>query len=326
MEYVRLGRSSVKVSRLALGAMGMGSPTWRSWVLEEEASRAILKRGLDLGINVVDTCDFYSAGRSEEIVGGLFRGVVRRDEIVLATKLGNPMGKGPNARGFSRKHLIEALDASLKRLGTDYVDLYQTHVWDPTSDLEEMMEGFDHLVRSGRVLYIGLTDMPAWQLAKAFYYATHRGLARFIAAQNHYSPIWREDERELMPLCRAEGIGLIPYSPMGRGFLCGKARRTDPAATERARSDDYAQKILGRGSDHAVAEAIEAIAAARSAAPGQIALSWTLARPGVAATVFGATRVEHVDAAVAALAIQLTAEEIVAIEKPYEPRAYTPHA
>jgi aryl-alcohol dehydrogenase-like predicted oxidoreductase len=320
MQYMTLGRSGLKLSRLTLGAMGFGSPEWRSWVLADEQSRAIARRAFDAGINAIDTCDFYSSGRSEEIVGRLCKDFVKRSEIVIATKVGNPMGKGPNARGLSRKHLFEAVDASLKRLGTEYIDLYQTHIWDPATNIEEMVHAFDDLVRSGRVLYLGITDMPAWQFAKAFYYAKHHNIARFVSVQNHYNPIWREDERDLMPLCRAEGIGLIPYSPMGRGFLCGKQRRTDPAMTERAKSDDYAQKIYGRQNDHSVAEVIEQVAKARAASPAQIALAWTLARPGIVSPIFGATRAEHVDAAITALDIKLSKEEIGKIDSAYQPR------
>ena len=251
-----MGATNLKVSRLALGAMGIGHPSWREWVLDEDGSRPIVKRALDLGINFIDTCDYYSDGRSELVLGRLLDGFVKRDEIVLATKVGNPMGKGPNARGYSRKHLFEAVDASLKRLGTDYIDLYQTHIWDPSTNLEEMIEAFDALVASGRVLYLGITDMPAWQFAKAYFHQKLRGLARFAAVQNHYNPIWREDERELMPLCRDEGIGLIPYSPMARGYLCGPQRRAGATETARWRSDDYAHKIYGRPSDDAVAQAV----------------------------------------------------------------------
>jgi 1-deoxyxylulose-5-phosphate synthase len=325
MQYVNLGRTGLKVSRLSLGAMGFGSPEWRSWVLAEEQSRAVARKAFDAGINVIDTCDYYSSGRSEEIVGRLCKDFVKRSEIVIATKVGNPMGKGPNARGFSRKHLFEGVEASLRRLGTDYIDLYQTHIWDAVTNIEEMVRAFDDLVRSGRVLYLGITDMPAWQFARAFYYAKYHGLARFVSVQNHYNPIWREDERELMPFCRTEGVGLIPYSPLGRGFLCGKQRRTDPAATERAKSDDYALKIYGRDNDHAVAAVIEQIAEVRGVQPGQIALAWTLARPGVTSPIFGPTRVEHVDAAIAALEIALTKDEIAKIDGSYQPRPAAGH-
>ena len=325
MQYVTLGRSNLKISRLGLGAMGIGSPAWREWVLDEAASRPIVKRALDAGINFIDTCDFYSGGKSEEAVGRLIKEFAGRGEIVLATKAGNPMGKGPNARGYSRKHLFEAVDASLKRLGTDYIDLYQTHIWDPSTNLEEMIEAFDALVRSGRVLYVGITDMPAWQFVSCVMHQKLRGLAAFVSVQNHYNPIWREDERELMPFCRAEGIGLIPYSPMGRGYLCGKARRTGAGITPRVRSDDYAQKLYGRPSDEKVAGAVEAVAAARGIAPAQAALAWTLSRPGVTSPIFGATSVAHVDAAIASLGIKLEAAEIKSIETAYEPRPFAGH-
>jgi aryl-alcohol dehydrogenase-like predicted oxidoreductase len=322
MQYARLGNTNLKVSRLGFGAMGVGHPSWREWVLDENASRPIVKRALDAGINFIDTCDYYSNGESEIAVGRLMKEFVKREEVVLATKVGNPMGKGPNAKGYSRKHLFEAVDASLKRLGTDYIDLYQTHIWDPSTDLDEMIEAFDALVRSGRVLYLGITDMPAWQFARAFYHQKLRGLSRFVSVQNHYNPIWREDERELMPLCRAEGIGLIPYSPMARGHLCGAARRTGPLETARRRSDDFAQKIYGRPSDDEVAQVVSEIAEARGCEPGQVALAWTVSRPGVTAPIFGATSVAHVDAAVKALEIKLDDAEVTKINVAYAPRAH----
>jgi len=325
MQYVRLGSSNLKVSRIGFGAMGIGSPKWREWVLDEAASRPVMKRALDHGINFIDTCDFYSGGESEVVVGRLMKEMGKREDFVLATKVGNPMGKGPNARGYSRKHLFEAVDQSLKRLGTDYIDLYQTHIWDASTNLEEMVEAFDALVRSGRVLYLGITDMPAWQFATAYFHQKHRGLARFVAIQNHYNPIWREDERDLMPLARAEDIGLIPYSPMARGYLCGPARRAGATTTARWRTDDYALKLYGRPADDAVAEAVAAIATARGTEPGQIALAWTLSRPGMTAPIFGPTSVAHVDAAVQALEIKLDAAEIARIEQAYVPRPHAGH-
>jgi aryl-alcohol dehydrogenase-like predicted oxidoreductase len=290
-----------------------------------EQSHAIFERALAAGINVIDTCDYYSSGASEEIVGRLVADTVPRQEVIIATKAGNPMGRGPNARGFSRKHLFEAVEQSLRRLRTDYIDIYQTHIWDPDTDLAEMMDAFDDLIRAGKVLYAGITDMPFWQFATAHFHALRNGRAGFASVQNHYNLIWREDERELLPFCRAQGIALLPYSPMARGFLCGKARRTDPAATERAKTDDYARKIYGRPNDHAVAEAVELVAAARGAEPGQVALAWTLARPGVAAAIFGPTRPEHVDAAIGALALRLAPEEIAAIDGAYLPRPAAGH-
>ncbi len=322
MQYARLGTTNLKVSRLGFGAMGIGHSSWREWVLAEDAGRLIVKRALDAGINFIDTCDYYSNGESEIAIGRLMKQFVKRDEIVLATKVGNPMGKGSNAKGYSRKHLFEAVDASLKRLGTDYIDLYQTHIWDPSTDLDEMIEAFDALVRSGRVLYLGITDMPAWQFAKAFFHQKLRGLSRFVSVQNHYNPIWREDERELIPLCRAEGIGLIPYSPMARGYLCGATRRTGPLETARWRSDDYAQKIYGRPSDDEVARVVSEVAKARGCQPGQVALAWTFSRPGVTAPIFGATSVAHVDAAIKALEIKLDDAEVTKINEAYAPRAH----
>jgi 1-deoxyxylulose-5-phosphate synthase len=323
MQYVNLGRSNLKVSRLGFGAMGIGDKSWRSWVLNEEAAGPILKRALELGINFIDTCDYYSLGRSEEVVGRLLRSFARREEVVLATKVGNPMGRGPNARGFSRKHLNEAVNQSLRRLQTDYIDLYQTHIWDPSTHIEELVDALDALVRAGKVLYLGITDMPAWQLAKAYYYASYNARSRFISVQNHYNAIWREDERELIPFCRAEGLGVISYSPMARGYLTGLSARETSCPTERQRSDDYAHKIYGRPNDRIVAAAVEKVAAARGFAPAQVALAWVLSRPGMTAPIFGATRLEHVDDAAAALALSLDAEALRTISEAYAPRAGT---
>lgn len=315
MEYVRLGGCGLKVSRLGLGAMGFGDPSWRSWVLPLEESRAVFRRAVDSGINLIDTCDYYSGGVSEDVVGALVAEFGHRDELVIATKAGNPMGSGPNSRGFSRKHLFDAVDASLRRLRTDRIDLYQTHIWDPAANIEEMMAAFDDLVRAGKVLYIGITDMPFWQFATAQFHAIRHGSARFASVQNHYNLIWREDERELLPFCRANDIGIIPYSPMGRGFLCGRDRRT-----VRDGSDGYSKKLYGRASDRAVLDAVMALAANHEVAPAQIALAWVIHQPGVVAPIIGATRPGHVDAAIAALTIHLSPAERQALETPYAPR------
>lgn len=320
MEYVRLGRSGLKVSRLGLGAMGFGDTSWRSWVLDLDGSRTIFRRAIEAGINFIDTCDYYSAGVSETIVGALLAEHGNRAELVIATKAGNPMGRDANARGFSRKHIVDAAERSLRRLGTDYIDIYQTHIWDPATNLEEMMEAFDHLVRSGKVLYIGITDMPVWQFATAQFYAERNGLARFVSVQNHYNLLWRQDERELVPFCLAQGIGLIPYSPMARGFLCGRARRVDPTRTERAKTDDFTYKLYGRPADEAVVDRVAELAARRGPSPAQIALAWVLHQPGVCAPIIGATQPAHVDAAIAAMSVQLDAEERRALEEPYLPR------
>jgi aryl-alcohol dehydrogenase-like predicted oxidoreductase len=320
MDTVRLGRAGLKVSRLGLGAMGFGDKSWRSWVLDLEGSRAVFRRAIDAGINFIDTCDYYSAGVSEEIVGTLVAEHGNRDELVIATKVGNPMGRDANARGFSRKHIIDAAEKSLRRLRTDHVDIYQTHIWDPTMNLDEMMAAFDHLVRSGKVLYVGITDMPFWQFATAYFGAQRNGLATFASVQNHYNLLWREDERELLPFCRAQGIGLIPYSPMARGFLCGRPRRQDATRTERAKTDDYTYKLYGRPADEAVVDRVAALGAALGLAPAQVALAWVLHQPGVTAPIIGATQPDHVDQAVDALAVRLSQDEQRGLQEPYVPR------
>ena len=322
MQQVRLGRSSLRVSRLSLGAMGFGDTGWRSWVLALEESRTVFRRALDSGISLIDTCDYYSAGMSETIVGSLIAETGCRADLLIATKAGNPMGSAANARGFSRKHLFEAVEQSLRRLKTDYIDIYQTHIWDPATNLGEMMDAYDDLVRSGKVLYVGITDMPFWQFALAQAHAAHLGRTRFVSVQNHYNLLWREGERDLLPYCRAEGIGLIPYSPMARGFLCGRMRRVGADRTERAKTDDFTYKLYGREADEAVVDAVAAVADARGVKPAQIALAWVAAQPGVCSPIIGATRPEHIDQAIAALDIRLTPEECEALEAPYLPRPH----
>jgi len=322
MDYVRLGDCGLKVSKLGLGAMGFGSKDWRGWVLEADESRAIVDRALDQGINFFDTCDFYSAGRSEEILGQVLLRRVNRDEVVIATKVGMNMGPGPNDRGFSRKHLLKAVDASLARLGVDHIDLYQTHIWDRSSNLEEMVLAFDHLVKSGKVLHVGITDMPAWQFATCLHIADQHQASRFVSAQNHYNLIFREDERELMPLCRAENIALISYSPMGRGFLAGNRHNNDWGDTIRAKTDDFAQKLYYRDSDFEVANRVGEVANKLSITPTQVALAWVLSKPGITAPIFGATSPDQVDTAIAALDIQLSEEDCHYLETAYEPRGW----
>ncbi|WP_137387621.1 aldo/keto reductase [Rhodoligotrophos defluvii] len=320
MDYVRLGRANLKVSRLGLGAMGFGAKSWREWVLGRDAARPIIARALDLGINLFDTCDFYSLGESERILADLLVAQVPRDSIVVATKAGNPMQPHANGRGYSRKHLFEAADASLKRLKTDYIDLFQTHIWDPNTDLDELVDAFADLVRSGKVLYVGATTMPAWSFCSCLYIARAKHLPQFVSMQCEYNPCHREAERELLPLCRANGIGLIPFSPMARGFLSAD-RREAPAQSARTRSDDYTMKLYHREGDFAVLEAVKSVAARHGITPSQAALAWTASRPGITAPIFGATAIEHVDQAVAALDIELTPEDVKAIENAYQPRA-----
>ena len=319
MDYVKLGRSNLKVSRLCLGAMGFGSPLWRSWVLGEAESAPILERALEHGINFFDTCDFYSAGESERILGQILVKKQPRDSFVLATKAGNPMASHPNGRGFSRKHLFRAIDDSIGRLGTDHVDLFQTHIWDRETELDEMVDAMGDIVRSGKARYVGVTTMPAWTLALCRRIADARGMAKFLSMQCEYNPAHRECERELIPYCSHEGIALIPFSPMARGFL--SADRRDPRnETERTRSDDYTGKFYYRDSDHAVQAVLEDVAARLGRSPSQIAVAWTLSRPGITSPILGATSVNHVDEAVAALDIALPEEDIARIDAAYAPR------
>jgi aryl-alcohol dehydrogenase-like predicted oxidoreductase len=321
MEYVRVGGSSLKVSRLILGAMAIGDPAWRSWVLSEDAARPIIARALEHGINTFDTCNFYSLGVGEEVLGRVLKELVPREEVVIATKVGGPLGKEPNGRGYSRKNIMASVDDSLRRLGVDYIDLYQTHIWERATDLEEMMCAFDDLIRSGKVLYVGAADMPAWQFVKANSIAERHGWSRFISLQHHYNLIFRDDEREHIPYCVAEDIGLLPYSPMARGFLCDAQRYDHGGSTERARTDDYALKWYDRESDRAMVRQLGSMAAEIGAKPAQVALAWVLARPGVTAPVFGATEPCHVDDAVAAMDLRLHDDQIAALDAGYEPRA-----
>lgn len=324
MDYVRLGASSLKVSRIAFGLMGVGDPGWRSWVQPEEAARPLFRQALDAGINIFDTCDFYSAGRSEEILGELIAAHGVRNEVVIATKVGNPMGRGPNGSGYSRKHVIEAAEASLRRLRTDRIDLYQTHIWDPSANIEEMVLAFDQLHREGKVLYVGATDIPCWQLARAVYLARQLGSVAFSSLQHHYNAVWREDERDLMPFARSEGLGLLPYSPVARGFLAGAERRAR-RTTERARTDDYARQWYGRPEDEDVADAIERLAAGKAVSPAQIALAWVLHQSPGAVPIVGPTSGPQLEEAVAALDIGLTREEMDRIRDAYRPRPHGGH-
>ncbi|WP_118135504.1 aldo/keto reductase [Oceanicella sp. SM1341] len=319
MDYVKLGRSSLKVSRICLGAMGFGATGWRGWVLDEAASAAVLDRALDHGINFFDTCDFYSAGESERILGEILVKRQPRESFVLATKAGNPMAKHPNGRGYSRKHLFGAIDASLTRLGTDHVDLFQTHVWDPECDLEELVDAMGDIVRAGKARHVGVTTMPAWTLALCRAMADARASARFLSMQCEYNAAHRECERELVPLCRHEGIALIPFSPMARGFLSAD-RSGGRNETLRTRTDDYTQKYYYRDADFEVQARIARVAGAHGVSPSQVAMAWTLSRPGVTSPIFGATSVAQVDEAVAALGLALTAEDVALIDGAYVPR------
>ena len=328
MDYVPLGRTGLKVSRLCLGMMTYGSPSWRDWVLPEEAGRRFVRQALDHGINFFDTADMYSRGASEEILGRAIRDLTRRDQVVVATKAYFPMGDGPNDRGLSRKHLFDAIDASLRRLGMDHVDLYQIHRYDPETPLEETLDALNDIVRSGRARYLGASSMFAWQFARALHTAERRGWARFATMQNHYNLVYREEEREMMPLCRAEGVGVIPWSPLARGFLAGNrpADAEGPSPSSRARSDDFARKLYFAPADFEIVERVKTLAERRGAAPAQVALAWLVRQPGVTAPIVGTSRPEQLDQLVAALDITLDDEECAFLEERYVPHAVLGHA
>jgi len=323
MDYARLGRTGLEVSRICLGCMSYGDPAWRDWVLGEEAARPFIRRALELGINFFDTADMYSRGASEEVVGRALKEFTRRDEVVLATKVFFPVKDGPNQRGLSRKHILTAIDDSLRRLGTDYVDLYQIHRWDHNTPVEETLAALDAVVRSGKARYIGASSMYGWQLAKALYTADLHGWTRFVSMQNHYNLIYREEEREMLPLCLEEGLGVVPWSPLARGWLTGSRRRGEEASTARARSDEYAQMYGPQDFD--VVDRVLAVAERRGVQPAQIALAWLLAQPGVTAPIVGATRMEHLETAVAALEVRLDDAERRELEEPYQPHRVLGH-
>ena len=322
MQYVRLGRSGLRVSRICLGTMSFGSKTWREWVLSEDESRPFFERAIESGINFFDTADIYSVGVSEEIVGRALGELASRDQVVIATKANYPMGDGPNDRGLSRKHLFDAVDASLTRLGTDYIDLYQIHRFDSHTPIEETLDALDAIVRSGKVRYLGASSMAAWQFATMLGVSDRRGWARFISMQNHYNLIYREEEREMIPLCRAEGVGIIPWSPLARGFLAG-TRRPSSAGwgdTTRARTDDFAQRLYFAEADFAIVDRVVELTAERGVPPARIALAWNVRQPGVSAPIVGVTRLPHLDDAVAALELELDDEACTGLEE-----LYTPH-
>ena len=326
MDYVRLGSTGLKVSRLCLGCMTYGSSTWRPWVLDEEPSRPFIKRALEHGINFFDTANMYSLGASEEIVGRALKDYAKRHEVVIATKVYNKMGEGPNDRGLSRKHIFDQIDASLRRLGTDYVDLYQIHRWDHETPIEETLDALNDVVRAGKARYIGASSMFAWQLARALHISERSGWARFVSMQNHYNLIYREEEREMIPLCRAEGVGLIPWSPLARGFLAGNRTADKAGDTTRARTDDIAHRMYYQPDDFAVAERVQQVARDHARKPAQIALAWLLSRPGLTAPIIGASRMEQLDDAVAALEIKMSDDEMKALEEPYRPHPVLGHS
>ena len=325
MRYARLGRTGLEVSRIALGCMSYGDPAWRPWILDETAARAHFQTAFDVGINFFDTADMYSHGASEEVTGRLLRDLAARDDYVLATKVFFPVAKGPNRSGLSRKHILAACDASLRRLQVDYVDLYQIHRWDPHTPVEETIETLDSLVRAGKVRYLGASSMAAWQMAKALFQADCSGLHRFVSMQNHYNLAYREEEREMIPLCVDQGVGIIPWSPLARGFLAGTRTRETPRPTERAKGDEFADRLYYRNEDFLVLDALVEVSAGRGARPAQVALAWLLGSPGVVAPILGATRPEQIREAAAAVDITLDPEEVRRLELPYVPHPILGH-
>jgi 1-deoxyxylulose-5-phosphate synthase len=312
MDYVRLGSAGLKVSRVCLGCMSFGNGF--DWMIPEEPSFAIVRKALDLGINFFDTADVYSAGQSEEILGRALKSFgVKRDDVVVATKVYQAMGPGPNQRGLSRKHIAQSIDDSLRRLGTDYVDLYQIHRFDLETPIEETLSALTDLIRVGKVRYIGASTMAAYQLSRMLHKADQLGLARFVSMQNNYSLLYREEEREMIPLCREEGIGLIPYSPIGGGLLAG-SRRTNTVRSHSVMARDR----FNRKADEAVIDAVAAVAKRRGIAPAEVAIAWLLAQPGVSAPIVGATKSSHLEDSVKAVGTRLTAEETTALESVYE--------
>ncbi len=340
MQYVNLGASGLAVSRIALGMMTYGTPQWRAWVLDEAAARPIVQRAVELGINFFDTADMYSGGRSEEVTGRLLREFAPRDEVVIATKVYFPVEVGfkgsfaasgapkrPNRSGLSRKRIMAAIDASLKRLGVDHVDLYQIHRFDPDTPVEETMAALHDVVRSGKARYLGASSMWAWQFARMQQVAQEHGWTKFVSMQNHYNLAYREEEREMIPLCRAQGVGLIPWSPLARGFLAGNRGRADKeqGATARAQTDEFAHRLYYQDADFAVVDSVTALAQQRGVSNAKIAYAWLLHKPGVTAPIIGASKLWQLEEAVAALDVKLSAEEIAQLESPYRPHPVLGH-
>jgi aryl-alcohol dehydrogenase (NADP+) len=317
MQYMNLGKTGLKVSRICLGMMSYGTSEWRDWVLDEADSRPFIRRALELGINFFDTADMYSRGVSEEVSGRALWDFARRDEVVLATKVFFSFSDKPNMGGLSRKHIMHAVEDSLRRLGTDYIDLYQIHRYDYHTPIEETLEALHDLVRSGKVRYIGASSMFAYQFARSLYLADLQGWTRFVSMQNHYNLIYREEEREMNKLCLEEGVGLIPWSPLARGFLAGNRTQDKRGPTKRSKSDDYAHSMYYRKSDFAVLSVVEHMAAEKSATPAQIALAWLLNKPGVVSPIIGATKMAHLEQAVQSLDITLNPDEMELLEAPY---------
>jgi aryl-alcohol dehydrogenase (NADP+) len=325
MEYVNLGRSGLKVSRICLGTLTFGSKAWRPYMLTEQESRPIIERALELGINFFDTADMYSLGVSEEILGRALADMAERSEVVIASKVYFKMGQDPNSGGLSRKHIMDAVDKSLARLGTEYLDLYQIHRWDDETPIEETLRALDDLTACGKIRYLGASSMYAWQFAKALFSADRHGWSRFVSMQNHYNLVYREEEREMIPLCLDQGIGLIPWSPLARGFLAGNRFKQGGGETLRAKNDPLADEMYYRPSDFEVVDRVRALAKRRGASPAQIALAWLLHKPGVTAPIVGVRSIRHLEESVGAISISLAEADMTALEEAYEPHPILGH-
>jgi aryl-alcohol dehydrogenase-like predicted oxidoreductase len=326
VEYVNLGRTGIKVSRICLGCMTYGSSKWRPWVLDDEQSRPFFRKAWEAGINFFDTADMYSDGASEEVLGRWLRShAIPRAQVVVATKVFNPMGTTPNERGLSAKHIRHAIDNSLQRLQLDYVDLYQIHRFDPTTPVEETLGALDAAVRAGKVLHIGASSMFAWQLAKMLHTSERLGLAKFVTMQNHWNLVYREEEREVNPLCRDVGLGLLPWSPLARGFLAGNRKAKGEGETSRAKTDDFAHKLYYQDADFTVVDRVTEVANRRGVPNAQVALAWLLQQPGVTAPIVGASKPHHLDDAIAATGVKLEADELKSLEEPYRPHPILGH-
>ena len=327
MYYVNLGKTGMMVSRLCLGMMSYGSKEGREWILSEEQAKPFIKRALDAGINFFDTADVYSLGESEKITGNLIKHFgVNREQVVIATKVNSPMSDDVNDRGLSRKHIMASIDASLKRLQMDYVDLYQIHRWDNNTPIEETMEALHDVVKAGKARYIGASSMFAWQFSKAQYTAQSHGWTRFVSMQNHYNLVYREEEREMIPLCLDQGVGLIPWSPMARGFFAGDRKPGGGGETARAKSDPFGKTLYFRDEDFTVAERAWDVAKERDVSGSQIALAWMLNKPHITAPIIGTTRMDHLEQAIAALDIKLSDDDMKQLEEPYIPHPVLGHS
>ncbi len=325
MDYVNLGGTGLRVSRICLGMMSFGNDSDRDWVLDEDAAEPIVRAAVEGGVTFFDTADTYSAGASEVATGKLLRKLLTRDEVIVATKVFMPMTPGENGGGLSRKHILSAIDASLQRLGMDYVDLYQIHRWDPRTPIEETMAALNYVVRTGKARYIGASSMFAWQFAKAQHVAERHGWAKFASMQPHYNLVYREEEREMIPLCLDQGVGVIPWSPLARGMLAGSRSREGERRTTRANSDAFADYLYSQPTDFDVVERVAEVAAERDVPSAQVALAWLLHKPGVTAPIVGATKPDHLQDALAAEQLALSEQEIARLEEPYAPHPVLGH-